>query len=59
VSIHVEQEPDHVEEANHALLSGFTDEEEQAVLRAANEMWQLWIGFFDRLVAETLVGATN
>lgn len=59
VTIHVEQEPDHVEEANHALLSGFSAAEEDAVLRAANEMWQLWTDFFDRLVAETGVGATD
>lgn len=59
VTIHVEQEPDHVEEANHALLSGFNAAEADAVLRAANEMWQLWTAFFDRLVAETGVGATD
>ncbi len=59
VTIHVEQEPDHVEEANHALLSGFSAAEEDAVLRAANEMWQLWTDFFDRLVAETGVGAND
>jgi pyrroloquinoline quinone (PQQ) biosynthesis protein C len=52
VSIHVEQEPDHVEEANHALLANFSAEEEDAVLLAANEMWQLWTAFFDRLVVE-------
>jgi pyrroloquinoline quinone (PQQ) biosynthesis protein C len=58
VSIHVEQEPDHVEEANHALLADFTSEEEAAVLRAADQMWQLWIAFFDRLVIEANVTAT-
>ncbi len=50
VRIHVEQEPDHVEEANHALLADFSPEHEQAVLDAANEMWSLWTAFFDRLV---------
>ncbi len=58
VSIHVEQEPDHVEEANHALLAGFSAEEENLVLQAANEMWQLWTAFFDRLAVETGVGST-
>jgi pyrroloquinoline quinone (PQQ) biosynthesis protein C len=53
VRIHVQQEPDHVEEAEHALLSGFTPEVDAAVLAGADEMWQLWIKFFDRLVAET------
>lgn len=58
VSIHVEQEPDHVEEANHALLADFGAAEEDAVLAAANEMWQLWTAFFDRLVVEAGVKAT-
>lgn len=53
VSIHVVQEPDHVEEANRVLVSGFEAEQEAAVLRAADRMWQLWTGFFDRLVVET------
>jgi len=57
VSIHVEQEPDHVEEANHALLADFSPEQEDAVLRAADEMWQLWTAFFDRLVEEAGVKA--
>ena len=58
VAIHVAQEPDHVEEANHALLADFTAEEEQAVLEAADEMWRLWTAFFDRLALETDVKAT-
>lgn len=52
VSIHVEQEPDHVEEANHALLADFSVEQEDAVIRAAAENWQLWSAFFDCLVDE-------
>src|SRR6266545_2177085 len=52
VSIHVEQEPDHVEEANHALLADFSVEQESAVLEAANEMWRLWTAFFNRLAVE-------
>ncbi|MFC9436558.1 TenA family transcriptional regulator [Nocardia sp. NPDC057030] len=59
VAIHVQQEPDHVEEADHALLTGMTVEQEDAVLQAADEMWQLWTAFFDRLAAATGVGATN
>lgn len=58
VSIHVEQEPDHVEEANHALLADSSADEEDAVFDAANEMWQLWSAFFDRLVVEARVEAT-
>jgi pyrroloquinoline quinone (PQQ) biosynthesis protein C len=57
VDIHVAQEPDHVEEANHALLADFTAEQERAVLAAADEMWRLWTAFFDRLAAEAGVEA--
>jgi pyrroloquinoline quinone (PQQ) biosynthesis protein C len=57
VTIHVQQEPEHVAEANHALLIGLTPEQEQAVLDSADEMWRLWTAFFDRLTAETGVGA--
>ncbi|WP_433654881.1 TenA family transcriptional regulator [Nocardia sp. CA-128927] len=59
VAIHVQQEPDHVEEADHALLTGMSVEQEDAVLQAADEMWQLWTAFFDRLAAATGVGVTN
>lgn len=58
VSIHIEQEPEHVEEANHALLDDFSAEQEDAVIAAADQMWQLWTTFFDRLAQETGVGAT-
>jgi pyrroloquinoline quinone (PQQ) biosynthesis protein C len=57
VAIHVSQEPDHVEEANHALLADFTSAEEQAVLETADEMWRLWTAFFDRLAIESDVRA--
>ena len=58
VAIHIEQEPDHVEEANHALLADFNAEQEDAVIVAADEMWRLWTAFFDRLALETGVGST-
>jgi pyrroloquinoline quinone (PQQ) biosynthesis protein C len=53
VGIHIEQEPDHVEEANHALMADLTAEQEDAVIAAADEMWRLWTAFFDRLASET------
>ncbi|MFD7971071.1 TenA family transcriptional regulator [Streptomyces clavifer] len=59
VDIHVAQEPDHVEEANHALLDGFSPEDEQTVLKAAEEMWDCWTAFFDRLSVETGVAAPS
>lgn len=49
VSIHVEQEPDHVEEAEHTLTANFTDDQAAVVLAAADRMWLLWTAFFDRL----------
>lgn len=52
VSIHVTQEPDHVEEANHALLADFDASQERTVLAEADRMWQLWTAFFDRVAAE-------
>jgi hypothetical protein len=52
VRIHVEQEPDHVSEANHSLLGPLGAEDEAAVLRSAEEMWRLWGRFFDRLARE-------
>jgi pyrroloquinoline quinone (PQQ) biosynthesis protein C len=58
VNIHVQQEPDHVEEANHALLADFGAEQERAVLAGADTMWQLWTAFLDRLAADAKVGAS-
>jgi pyrroloquinoline quinone (PQQ) biosynthesis protein C len=52
VNIHVEQEPDHVEEADNTLLSSFKAREEGLVLDNAERMWELWTGFFDRLERE-------
>jgi pyrroloquinoline quinone (PQQ) biosynthesis protein C len=58
VAIHVAQEPDHVEEANHALLADFSAEQKSAVITAAEEMWRLWTAFFDRLAAETNIASS-
>lgn len=52
VEIHVQQEPDHVQEANHALLRSFEPAQEALVMDRAEEMWRLWIAFFDRLEKE-------
>lgn len=56
VRIHVEQEPDHVEEANHSLLQNFSPDEEAMILQSAEENWTLWHRFFDRLVEEIDLG---
>ncbi|MBB2914106.1 pyrroloquinoline quinone (PQQ) biosynthesis protein C [Streptosporangium becharense] len=57
VAIHVEQEPDHVEEANHTLMADYSPEQAKEVFEAADEMWRLWTRFFDRLSTETGLGA--
>lgn len=59
VAVHVEQEPDHVEKANGAILSAFSPSEEVAITNRAEEMWKLWIAFFDRLNADTLRQGSN
>jgi hypothetical protein len=53
VDIHVQQEPEHVEQASEALEPDFTAEEEAQIVRAAEDMWKGWISFFDRIRAET------
>jgi pyrroloquinoline quinone (PQQ) biosynthesis protein C len=52
VDIHIQQEPEHVEQATEALDSNFTADEVKSIVASAEEMWRLWIAFFDRLRAE-------
>ncbi len=49
VDIHIQQEPDHVEQATEALEVAFTPEEVESIVASAEEMWSLWTAFFDRL----------
>ncbi|WP_223633327.1 TenA family transcriptional regulator [Corallococcus sp. EGB] len=49
VDIHVKQEPDHVETAGHTVGLRYSDEELATITRGAEEMWQLWVGFFEEL----------
>jgi len=49
VDIHVLQEPDHVEQVNEAIEPDFTADEVDRIVTHAEEMWSLWIAFFDRL----------
>jgi len=49
VDIHILQEPDHVDQANEALEVEFSAAEIEAIVASAEEMWTLWIAFFDRL----------
>lgn len=49
VDIHILQEPDHVEQVNEAIEPDFTPHEVDRIVAGAEEMWSLWIGFFDRL----------
>jgi pyrroloquinoline quinone (PQQ) biosynthesis protein C len=57
VDIHIEQEPGHVEQANEALEAGFTPGEFDRIVASAEEMWRLWIAFFDRLRQEVFAEA--
>ena len=49
VDIHVLQEPDHVEQVNEAIEPDFSPGEIDRIVASAEEMWSLWIAFFDRL----------
>ena len=49
VDVHVLQEPDHVEQVNEAIEPDFTPGEIDQIVASAEEMWSLWIAFFDRL----------
>jgi pyrroloquinoline quinone (PQQ) biosynthesis protein C len=49
VDIHILQEPDHVDQANEALEVRFSPEEGDVIVANAEEMWTLWIAFFNRL----------
>ena len=49
VDIHIQQEPEHVEQATEALEPDFTADEVRTIVASAEEMWRLWIAFFDRL----------
>lgn len=46
IDIHVNQEPEHVQSSTQTLLPPFTAEEQQQVVASAEEMWTLWIHFF-------------
>ena len=52
VDIHVRQEPDHVEQANYTMLQNFGAIEQALIVQHAEQMWRLWIHFFDRLLQE-------
>ncbi len=56
VDIHVAQEPDHVQEADNSLDTGFSPDEEARIMESAQAMWSHWIAFFDRLDAEVFEG---
>ncbi|WP_395849845.1 TenA family transcriptional regulator [Cystobacter fuscus] len=55
VTIHAQQEPEHVRSANATLKSekkGKESPDSAAVVRGAEEMWTLWIAFFSELQRE-------
>lgn len=58
VTIHVAQEPDHVESSNQTLTNSFTPDEEAQIVEHAEKMWRLWIDFFKEIGAHVLPRAT-
>jgi hypothetical protein len=54
VNIHVQQEPEHVESSNEALRPAFTAIEQREIINEAEQMWELWIGFFESIEKEIL-----
>jgi Iron-containing redox enzyme len=54
VNIHVKQEPEHVESSNEALRPAFTASEQRKIINEAEQMWALWIGFFQSIEKEIL-----
>lgn len=49
VDIHIAQEPEHVIRVNEATKPMFTEDEEALIVKSAEEMWSLWIEFFNQL----------
>ncbi len=49
VTIHVVQEPDHVENVEQALSGEFDSEQEKELMQGAEETFTLWINFFDAI----------
>ncbi len=52
VDIHVMQEPEHVVRANEAVTVPFAPDQLDEIVKSAEVMWKLWVGFFNRLHAE-------
>ncbi|GGF29432.1 hypothetical protein GCM10011611_39350 [Aliidongia dinghuensis] len=50
VDIHVEQEPEHVRKARHAVRLDFSADDMAEIVANAEEMWRLWDGFFTGLL---------
>lgn len=48
INIHVAQEPNHVEQTDHAL-NDISGSDADTVIGHAEDMWRCWIGFFDEL----------
>ena len=56
IDIHVQQEPNHVVQTDHTLVT-LTPAEEAEVTRHAETMWQYWIDFFDAIEQQIKVAA--
>jgi pyrroloquinoline quinone (PQQ) biosynthesis protein C len=47
VSVHIQQEPEHVESVNDATAPTFSARERNDIVEGAEHLWQLWSGLFD------------
>jgi hypothetical protein len=52
VNIHVQQEPDHVESSSQALQPPFTVAEQREIVAHAEQLWTLWLKFFESVKVE-------
>ncbi|HEX8127477.1 MAG TPA: iron-containing redox enzyme family protein [Pyrinomonadaceae bacterium] len=52
VTIHVAQEPGHVESSNETLKPSFNADEQRQIVENAERMWRLWINFFKSIGKE-------
>lgn len=52
VDIHIQQEPNHVNNVDNSLELEFEEEDVQEILESAQKMWKLWIYFFDEIGEE-------
>lgn len=59
VDIHINQEPDHVEKATAVTQPTLSAEDRHLVIAGAEEIWRLWIAFFNYIRSEVSLPLTS